>query len=240
MKTSGVRFGIRSKLIVSFGFIIVLLALVSTAAYISLTQVDTRVNELFSSYVEFSRLTGETETELMRLQASEKTLVLTYVLQGLDAALETGDAARTRINAMRDNLDAMRTLKLDPAFQRNLNDLLKAIDAYEEYLARLEASLKERTPAPESRLEPAGMTLEEMLGEGSNVAVEKIRAVLSECAVTASQKTAEARRHMDKKSRDTKIVVLCITACALLLALIFAARLSGGIILQARHIMRLL
>ena len=167
MKTSGVRFGIRSKLIVSFGFIIVLLALVSTAAYISLIQVDTRVNELFNSYVEFSRLTGETENERMHLQVSEKELLLTYILQGLDAALASGDAARTTINTMRDNLDAMRKLKVDPAIQRNLNDLLKAIDAYEEYLSRLEASLKERTPeenTPESRLEPAGMTLEEMLG----------------------------------------------------------------------------
>ena len=243
MKTSGVRFGIRPKLIVSFGFIIVLLALVSTSAYISLTQVDTRVNELFNSYVEFSRLTGKTENELLHLQVSEKALILTYILQGLDAALKTADKAHTTINAMRDNLDAMRKLKVDPAIQRNLNELLKAIDAYEEYLSRLEASLKERTPeggTPESRLEPAGMTLEEMPGEGSNDTIEKIKAGVSECALTASQKTAEARRHMDKKSRDTKIVVLCITACALLLALIFAARLSGGIILQARHIMRLL
>ena len=76
MKASGVRFGIRSKLIVSFGFIIVLLALVSTAAYISLTQVDTRVNELFNTYVEFSRLTGETENKRMNLQVSEKDLIL--------------------------------------------------------------------------------------------------------------------------------------------------------------------
>ena len=244
MKTSGVRFGIRSKLIVSFGFIIILLALVSASAYISLRQVDTKVNELFDTYVEFSQLTRETENKRMQLQASEKDLLLQYVLQGIDAALTTGDATRTTLNAIRDNLEAMRKLNVNAPTQRKVNDLLKTIDAYEKNLSLLEASLKQRTPeenTPASRIVAADVTIKELFGEqGSIDAVEKIKLVLSECAVTAQQKTTEARQQLEKQSGDTKIVILCITACALLLALIFAARLSGGITLQARHIMRLL
>ena len=121
---------------------------------------------------------------------------------------------------------------------------MKAIDAYEEYLSRLEASLKaahteENTPA--SRAEPAGMTLEEMLGEGSNDTMRKNqnRHYLHVPSPPA-KKPLKHVSSMEKQSRDTKIIILCITACALLLALIFAARLSGGITQQARHIMRLL
>jgi len=84
------------------------------------------------------------------------------------------------------------------------------------------------------------MAREEVFVEGSNDANETIKRLLSECAITARQKTTDARQQLKKQSRDTQIIILCITACAVLLALIFTARLSGGITLQARHIMRLL
>jgi twitching motility protein PilJ len=244
MKTSGVRFGIRSKLIVSFGFIIVLLALVSASAYISLVQVDTRVDELFDTYIEFSQLTRETENKRIHLQASEKGLLLQYVLQGIDAALKTGDSTRTTLNAIRDSLEAMQKIRVDAPTQRKVNDLLKTVDSYEESLSRLEASLKQHTPeenTPASRAGTVDIVMEKIFAEqDSNDALEKIKLLLAECAVTARQKSADARLQLKKQSNDTKLVVLCITACAMLLALIFTIRLSGGITLQARHIMRLL
>jgi len=189
MKTSGVRFGIRSKLIISFGFIIILLALVSASAYISLVQVDTRVDELFDTYVEFSQLTRETENKRVQIQASEKDLLLQYVLQGIDAALTTGDSTRTTLNAIRDNLKAMQKVRVDASTQRKINDLLKTVASYEESLSRLETSLRQQTPeenTPASRADTVDMVIEKNFAEqGSNNDLEKIKLVLAECAVTA-------------------------------------------------------
>jgi len=244
MKTSGVRFGIRSKLIVSFGFIIVLLALVSASAYISLKQIDTKINTLFDEHVEFLRLTRDTENKQAQLQASEKKLLLHYSLQGINAALTAGDKVRTTTNAMRDNLEAILQLDVNSATRSNVDEILAMIDDYEKKLSLFEASLKERTPeenTPESRLTVAAQTIDELSGEqSSNKAVQRIGVALSACTTIAREKNIAARRQLAQQSRNTKIVILCITIGAVLLALFFAARLSGGITQQTRHIMRLL
>lgn len=243
MKASVVRFGIRSKLIVSFGLIIVLLALVSASAYISLKQVDTRVNELLDSYIEFARLSRDTEKKLARLQVSEKELLLKYSLEGIDSALTTGDRARTAINKVRDNLNEMLRLSIDSTTRRKVNETISAVDAYEKNLAVMEESLKQNLPEENtagSRLEAAGKTIEGAPGEGLHDSFGKIGLILSQSTDSARKKAEEAREQLKTESRYTKIIILCITAGAVLLALIFATRISGGITQQARHIMRLL
>jgi len=243
MKTSGVRFGIRSKLIVSFGSIIVLLMLVSASAYLSLLQVDEKFNQLLGTYVEFDRLTGETENARLRLQFLEKDLLLQFATQGMEAAFKAGDEARATVTTMRDNLAATRKLNIDPALQRTSAELVKILDAYEEYLTRLENSLKEipsGEPTAESRLRSAQAAIANLSAEGAEDAVQRLKPVLSQFAAAAAEKSAQARRQMERRSGTTRLIILGITACAVVLALIFAARLSGGIIKQTRHIMRLL
>ncbi len=244
MKTSGIRFGIRSKLIASFGFIILLLMLVSASAYLSLLRVDEQSNQLLGTYVAFDRLTRETENARMQLQALEKDLVLQFALQGIEAAFKTGDDARATVTKMRANLEAIRKLSVDQSLLRKAAELVKILDAYEEYLARTETALKESSSGqstPESRLRAAEKALADFSGsQGSGAAVERLRTVLSQFVSAAAEKTFQARAQMESRSRATRLIILGITACAVVLALVFSARLAGGIIKQARHIMRLL
>ncbi len=241
MKTSGIRFGIRSKLIVSFGFILVLLMLVSASAYVSLLQNNARVSQLLDTYVEFDRLTRATENNRITLQAFEKEFMLNYVLQGLNAALTTGDAARATINTMRDNLEAIRKLAIDQSTLRKADDLGTVLDAYSVYLTQLETALKDTGDTPEARARSAAEAIEARSGETDAAdSVEKIERILEGFANAAAEKTSQARRRMGQESRTTQIIILGITVCAVLLALFFAVRISGGIVRQARHIMRLL
>ncbi|MBM4310077.1 MAG: HAMP domain-containing protein [Deltaproteobacteria bacterium] len=243
MKTSGVRFGIRTKLIVSFGFIIVLLMLVSASAYLSLLQVDGKFNQLLGTYGELDRLTRETENARLRLQSLEKDLALQFALQGIGAAFKAGDDARATVATMRDNLAAISKLNVDRTLQRTSAELLKLLDAYEEYLTQLETSLKESSSGEntaESRLRSAEAAIANLSAEGPGNAVQTLRPVLAQFAADARAKSDQALLQMEHRSRTTRLIIMGITACAVVLALIFTARLSGGIIKQARHIMRLL
>lgn len=243
MKTSVVRFGIRSKLIFAFGLIIILLMIVSALAYLSLRQGDEKIRELLDTHVEFDRLTRDTEQARATLHALEKGLVLTYITQGIDEALAIGDTARTTINSMRDNLEAIRGLALDEATQRRTGDAAQALDSYEEYLSRLEEALSDGAAenTAESRARAATEARARIAaGDENGDAAARISPILSEFTETADRKSDQARSRMERQSRGTQFVILGIAACAVLLALVFAARISGGITRQARHIMRLL
>jgi twitching motility protein PilJ len=322
MKNSGVRFGIRSKMIFAFGSIIFLIALVSATAYVSFMSIDLRINELLGTYVEFAQLVGATENERLNLQILEKDFALYDRTQGDDSAFGGLDEARARIEIITENLNAIRMLEVDQAIRRNVNGLLEAMKAYDSALRQSVDLIRLRVRSDDGlamRLRTAGDALEELFtNQGFNVrdikvirglestylagdasAAEELEAALQQMkdqldraltkgpvkdmidekysayagALQALQindgtirqtrstyesvleqmqpvllnfensarlKSDAARREMAAQSRTTKIIILSITVCAVLLALFFAARLSRAVVRQIHHIMDLL
>lgn len=163
-KSRGTPFrSIKSKLYISFGFLIVVFLIVSAGAIGIQWYFDYRVTNLFNTQIRFSDLVKSSESALLEIQVLERDFFATYRDGGTDAVkallTETGNQFEIIHGSLRD----IQQLSVGQENIDMAKEFDNAVTSYEKGLNAVVALIEKRIGpgGVESQLRAAGQALED-------------------------------------------------------------------------------